>query len=134
MLRWREAVELLAEEPVGLVGADEESGCEVRPPKASVESTQGASAVRDDEVALLAPPPPPLAAADRDEDDAEEAAAAAAPLLPLAPPPPLLLLEAGGGAEGLLLFGFPPPSPPSVKSSFSATMRNFTDDVRLQLC
>ena len=54
MLLCLEALELLAEEPVALVEAAEDKGCDAKPetPKASVFRTHGASALRE------LPPPP----------------------------------------------------------------------------
>ena len=54
MLLFLEALELLAEEPVALVEAAEDKGCDAKPetPKASVFRTHGASALRE------LPPPP----------------------------------------------------------------------------
>ena len=111
VLLCRDALELLADDPVALVDDTEDRGCEESPetPKASVFRTQGASALREE------PPAAPLPPVDLD-------VGAAAPPVPLAPP---LAPEIGGGAEGLLRFGFappplPPPSPPRVRSNFSA--------------
>ena len=98
---------LLAEEPaVARVDEEVESGCEVRPPKASVLNTHGASAAREE---LLPPPPPPPAELEEREEGV--------PATPPPPPPPLP--EEGAGADGLLRLGFPLPSVPMARSSFS---------------
>ena len=104
-------MELLAEDPaVALVEDEVERGCEDRPPKASVLSTQGASAAREE-----LPPVPPPPELDAREEGVPATPPLPPPLLPLPPPLP----EEDAGAEGLLRFGFPDPSDPMARSNFS---------------